>query len=82
MKPPPSFDEVKSQIIHSVVQQKSQQTATELRGKAKIEYVDSEIKLQADQEAAAAAAKQKIFEQQMDEQIQKQKAIEELEGKK
>src|SRR5690606_15070132 len=52
MKPPPSFDEVKSQIIHSVVQQKSQQTATDLRGKAQIEYVDSEIKLQADQEAA------------------------------
>jgi peptidyl-prolyl cis-trans isomerase C len=82
VKPLPTFEEVKPQIVHSVVQQKSQQVATELRGKANIEYVDSEIKLQVDQEAAAAAAKQKVFEQQMNDQVTKQKAIEELEKNK
>jgi peptidyl-prolyl cis-trans isomerase C len=82
VKPLPTFEEVKPQIVHSVVQQKSQQVATELRGKANIEYVDSEIKLQVDQEAAAAAAKQKVFEQQMNDQVTKQRAIEELEKNK
>lgn len=78
VKPLPTFEEVKSQIVHSVVQQKSQQVATDLRGKAKIEYVDSDIKLQVDQEQAAAAAKQKAFE----DQVKKQQAIEALEKNK
>lgn len=70
-KPLPTFDEVKGQIVNSMVQQKGQQVATDLRGKASIEYVDSEIKLQVEQEAAVAAAKKKMFEKQMDEQMQK-----------
>lgn len=68
-KPLPTFEEVKPQIVNSLVQQKGQQVAKDLRDKAKIEYVDSEIKLQAAQEAAAAAAKQKAFEQQIDQQL-------------
>jgi peptidyl-prolyl cis-trans isomerase C len=78
MKPLPTFEEVKPQIVQSIVQQKSQQVATDLRGKANIEYLDSEIKLQVEQEAAAAAAKQKIFE----EQLKKQQAIDALEKNK
>ncbi len=70
-KPLPTFEEVKGQIVNSMVQQKGQQVAQDLRGKASIEYVDSEIKLQVEQEAALAAAKKKMFEQQMDQQIQK-----------
>ncbi len=68
----PTFEEVKPQIVMSIVQQKGQQTAKDLRGKANIEYVDSEIKLQVDQETAAANAKQKVFEQQIDEQLKLQ----------
>jgi peptidyl-prolyl cis-trans isomerase C len=78
-KPLPTFDEVKGQIVNSLVQQKGQQTATDLRGKAKIEYVDNEIKLQVEQEAAVAAAKKKVFEQQMDEQIKKKEALDAIE---
>jgi peptidyl-prolyl cis-trans isomerase C len=74
-KPLPTFEEVKDQILNGMVQQKGQQVATELRGKAAIEYVDSEIKLQVEQESAAAAAKKKLFEQQMDEQIKKKEAL-------
>lgn len=78
-KPLPAFEEVKEQILSGMTQQKGQQVATELRGKAGVEYVDSEIKLQVQQEQAAQAAKQKLFEQQMDEQIKKKEALEQLE---
>lgn len=74
-KPVPTYDEVKDQILNGMVQQKGQQVATELRGKAGIEYVDSEIKLQVQQETAAQAAKQKQFEQQMEEQLKKKEAL-------
>lgn len=74
-KPLPTYEEVKDQILNSMVQQKGQQVATDLRGKAAIEYVDTEIKLQVEQEAAVAAAKKKVFEQQMDEQIKKNEAL-------
>jgi peptidyl-prolyl cis-trans isomerase C len=75
----PTFEEVKDQILSSMVQQKGQQVATDLRGKANIEYVDSEIKLQVDQEKAVAEAKKKVLDKQMEEQIQQmegQKALE------
>ena len=74
-KQPPAFDEVKGQIVNSLVQQKGQQVAQDLRGKATIEYLDNEMKLQVQQEKAAAAAKQKAFEDQVDEQLKKQEAI-------
>ena len=79
MRPLPTFEEVKVQILQGMVQQKGQQVATDLRGKAKIEYVDSEIKLQVDQEAAAAASKKDALEKQMEEEIKKKKALEALE---
>ncbi|HEX2841935.1 peptidylprolyl isomerase [Hyphomicrobium sp.] len=75
VKPLPTFEEVKGQIVNSMVQQNGQQVATDLRSKAQIEYVDNEMKLQVEQEAAAAAAKKKVFEQQMDEQIKKKEAL-------
>jgi peptidyl-prolyl cis-trans isomerase C len=70
-KPLPTFEEVKSQIVDSMVQQKGQQVATDLRGKANIEYVDAAIKEQVRQETAIAATKKKLLEEQMDEQIKK-----------
>jgi peptidyl-prolyl cis-trans isomerase C len=80
-KPLPTFDQVKDKILGNMVQQKGQQVAQELRGKATVEYVDSEIKLQVDQEAAVTAAKKKQFDQQMEQQIQQMEAKEKLEKK-
>ena len=68
-KPLPTFDEVKSHIVDSMVQQKGQQVSQDLRTKAQLEYVDAEIAEQVKQETAIAAAKKKMFEQQMEEQM-------------
>ncbi len=68
-KPLPTYEEVKVHIVDSMVQQKGQQAATDLRSKAKLEYVDAEIAEQVKQETAINAAKKKMFEQQMEDQI-------------
>lgn len=59
-KEPPSFDSVKDTIMNSLAVRKAQEKATELRDKAKLEYVDAGIKKQVDEDAkrkADAAAK-------------------------
>ena len=66
-KPPPSFDEVKDRLIGSMVQSKAQSIATELRGKAKIEYVDPEIKKMADADAKKQAEAQAAMKKQMED---------------
>lgn len=43
-KQPPSFDQVKGQILGSMVKQKAGEALSSLRGKAKIEYVDPIVK--------------------------------------
>jgi peptidyl-prolyl cis-trans isomerase C len=53
---PPTFEEVKDQIIASLVQSKLQSTVRDMRGAAKIEIVDPELKKMIEAEAAAAAA--------------------------
>jgi peptidyl-prolyl cis-trans isomerase C len=53
----PNFDEVKDQIVTSLVQSKLQSTVREMRTAAKIEMVDPELKKAVEAEAAAAAAK-------------------------
>jgi peptidyl-prolyl cis-trans isomerase C len=68
-KKPPQFEEVKDKILDSMVQSKAQDVAGLLREKAKIEYVDAEIKKQAEQDAAKAAAQKKAFEMQMNKQL-------------
>jgi peptidyl-prolyl cis-trans isomerase C len=55
---PPQFDDVKERIILSMVHKKAQDTVTDLRNKAKVEYVDPEIKKQVDAEKTQAAPKQ------------------------
>ncbi|MGL1590461.1 peptidylprolyl isomerase, partial [Vibrio parahaemolyticus] len=40
----PSFDEVKDRILNSMIQRKAQEVASGLRTKAKVEYVDPEVK--------------------------------------
>jgi len=68
-KPLPTYEQVKDQILDSMVQQKGQQVAQELRGKAEIDYVDPEIREEVRKETAMAAARKKMQEQQFEEQI-------------
>lgn len=66
-KPPPSFDEVKDRLIGSMVQSKAQNIAGELRVKAKIDYVDPEIKKMAEEDAKKQAEAQAALKKQMDD---------------
>lgn len=56
-KQPPAFDTVKDRIITSLVGQKAQTVVTDLRNKAKIDYVDPDVKKQVEAEKAQAEAK-------------------------
>jgi peptidyl-prolyl cis-trans isomerase C len=66
-KPPPSFDEVKDRLIGTMVQSKAQNIAGELRGKAKIDYIDPEIKKMADEDAKKQAEAQAAMKKQIDD---------------
>ncbi len=60
-KEPPTFEAVKTTIVNSLAIRKAQDKSTELRDKAKLEYVDADIKKQVEdqkkkQEEAAKAA--------------------------
>ena len=66
-KPPPTFDEVKDRLIGSMVQSKAQNIAGELRSKAKIDYLDPEIKKMADEEAKKQAEAQAAVKKQIDD---------------
>ncbi len=50
-KKPPPFEQIKDRIKGSLVHKKAQEVAGDLRGKAKIEYVDAEIKKQVEESA-------------------------------
>ena len=47
---PPEFDEVKGRLVAAMVHRKAQEAVAELRGKAKIEYVDPAVKAQVEAE--------------------------------
>jgi peptidyl-prolyl cis-trans isomerase C len=53
-RPLPSFDEVKDQLMASLVQTKLKATVQELRGSAKVEILDPELKKAIDDDAKAA----------------------------
>jgi peptidyl-prolyl cis-trans isomerase C len=55
-KQPPAFEIVKDRIVQSMLLQKAQQTATELRAKSKIELVDPDIKKSIDERNAMLQA--------------------------
>ncbi|HKZ95512.1 MAG TPA: peptidylprolyl isomerase [Hyphomicrobiaceae bacterium] len=65
-KPPPTFDEVKDRLIGSMVQSKAQDIAGQLREKAKIEYIDLEVKKLVEEDAKKAEAQKKAFGAQID----------------
>jgi peptidyl-prolyl cis-trans isomerase C len=53
----PKYDAVKDRVRAAMIHQKAQQLATQLRGKAKIEYFDPEIRKSLEGEQAAGGAK-------------------------
>ena len=55
-RPVPTFDTVKERIMASLTQQKAQQIGTDLRTKAKIEYLDADIKKQIEAEKTTPPA--------------------------
>jgi peptidyl-prolyl cis-trans isomerase C len=67
----PTFEDVKERILNSMIQKKAQEVATALRTKAKIEYVDPEIKKLAEEQEKAAAEQKKAVEAQIKGQIEK-----------
>ena len=54
----PPFEAVKDQVVASMIHQKAQQIATDLRGKAQIEYIDPEIRRAMESERAGVRPKQ------------------------
>ena len=67
----PTFDEVKDRILNSMIQKKAQEVAVALRTKAKIEYVDPEVKKLAEEQEKAQAAQKQAMEAQIKGQIEK-----------
>lgn len=55
-KEPPKFEQVKGQLMGALVKQAAEEKLSTLRGAAKIEYVDPEVKKLVDQDKAAAGA--------------------------
>lgn len=56
MRQPPPFDGLKDRIVNTLLQKKAQSIGVELRGAAKVEYLDPDIKKAIESEKAAAAA--------------------------
>ncbi len=54
----PGFETVKDRVVASMIHKRAQQIATDLRGKAQIEYIDPEIKRSMDSERSGARPKQ------------------------
>jgi peptidyl-prolyl cis-trans isomerase C len=71
-KPPPSFDEVKERILASMMHQKAQAAAASLREKAKVEYLDEEIKKEVEAANDSQSAQRKEIEDMIKKQIEAQ----------
>ncbi len=69
-KPPPTFEQVKDQIMGSLMKSQAQTVLAGLRKSAKVEYFDEAMKKQVDEEAKKQAA----MEDQMKAQIEKMDA--------
>ena len=54
-RPPPPFEAVKERIVNQMILEKAQAAVTDLRGKAKIEFVDADIRKMIEDELKAAA---------------------------
>ncbi len=72
LKPPPTFDEVKERILSSMIHQRAQAAAAELRSAAKVEYIDPEIKKEAEQQTSEQDAQRKEIEAMIKKQLEAQ----------
>jgi len=57
-RPTPQFESVKDRVVADMIHKKAQQIAGDLRGKARIEYIDPGIKSAIDKERAGSPPKQ------------------------
>lgn len=73
-KPLPKYEEVRDQIIGSLAQQNAERIIKALRDKANIEYVDSEVRMQVEQDNIRAAAMKKLRDKEMSKQLQMMEA--------
>jgi peptidyl-prolyl cis-trans isomerase C len=80
-KEPPKFDDVKTEILERMGQQKKIEEAQALRATAKVEYVDPDVKKQVEEDQVAAEARKKAMEEQMKAQVEQMKG-KEAEGAK
>jgi peptidyl-prolyl cis-trans isomerase C len=81
-KEPPKFDDVKKEILDRMGQQKKIEEAQVLRAKAKVDYVDPEVKKQVEDDKVAAEARKKAMEEQMKAQVEQMKGKEAADGAK
>lgn len=81
-KDPPKFDDVKDEILQRMAQQKKIEEAQLLRAKAKVEYVDPDVKKQVEQDKVAAAARKQAMEAQLKAQAEQMKTKSDAEAKK
>ena len=79
-KPPPTFDQVKDRILAAMIHQRAQAVAAKLREGAKIEYVDPEIKKEAEQQVSEQDAKRKQIEELIKKQIEAKDAADKAAG--
>lgn len=54
----PPFEAVKDRVVAAMIHRKAQQIASDLRGKAQIEYIDADIKRSMENERRGPASKQ------------------------
>jgi peptidyl-prolyl cis-trans isomerase C len=64
-KQPPTFEQVKDRILASMIHRKAQSLANNLREQSKVEYVDTDIKKQVEDQEKQAEAQKKMFEEQL-----------------
>ncbi len=75
-KEPPKFDDVKKEILERMGQQKKIEEAQVLRAKAKVDYVDPDVKKQVEDDKIAAESRKKAMEVQMKAQVEQMKGKE------
>ncbi len=66
-KAPPSFDQVKETIMNSLAVRKAQEKSAELRAKAKLEYVDADLKKMVEEQAKKQAEAMEAAKKGLDE---------------
>ena len=66
-KAPPTFDQVKETIMNSLAVRKAQEKSAELRAKAKLEYVDADLKKMVEEQAKKQAEALEAAKKGLDE---------------